>query len=99
MVGSDYFPFAEGEVRIIGESIPMDVSLAIIASQGMSDEKRDALLKALPAIFVEENTEALGAYGEMGITKMAATMEPGREIFQSLVDVAAVAGVDISDLQ
>lgn len=99
MTGTDYFPFEEGDVRFIGESIPMDVSMAVIASQGMSDAKRQALLKAIPAVFVEENADALGVYAEAGIVGVEPTLEPGREAFQSLVDVAAVAGVDISDLK
>ncbi len=99
MTGTDYFPFEEGETRVIGESITMDVSMAVIASQGMSDAKRQALLQALPAVFVEENADVLGVYAEAGIVGVAPTIEPGREAFQSLVDVAAVAGVDISDLK
>lgn len=98
MQGSDYFPFEDGEVRIIGESIPMDVSMAIISSQSISDEKREALLKALPEIFVESNADVLGVYGELGMLSVSPTPTPGPEAFQSLVDVAAVAGVDISDL-
>lgn len=99
MVGSDYFPFAEGETRIIGESVPMDVSMAVIASQAMSEQKRDALLEALPAVFVEENADVLGVYAEAGIVGVEPTLTPNREVFASLVDVAAVAGVDISDLK
>ena len=98
MTGTDYFPFEEGDVRFIGESVPMDVSMAVIANQAMSDEKRDALLKALPAVFVEKNADQLGVYAELGLLDVEPTLTPGREIFQSLVDVAAVAGVDISDL-
>lgn len=99
MVGTDYFPFEEGETRFIGESAGMDVSMAVIASQAMSDSKRDALLDALPKVFVEENKDVLGIYAEAGIIGVEPTLMPGREIFQSLVDVAAVAGVDISDLK
>lgn len=99
MVGSDYFPFEDGDVKFIGESIAMDVTMAVIASQGMSDEKRQALIEALPAVFVAENEEVLGVYAQAGIVGVEPIIEPGREIFQSLVDVAAVAGVDISDLK
>lgn len=99
MVGSDYFPFEEGDVRFIGESIAMDVTMAVIASQEMSDEKREALLKAIPLVFSAENEEALGVYAQAGIVGVDPLLEPGKEVFQSLVDVAAVAGVDISDLK
>ncbi|MGO2051577.1 phosphate ABC transporter substrate-binding protein [Glutamicibacter sp. BW80] len=99
MTGTDYFPFEEGDVRFIGESLPMDVSMAVIASQGMNDAKRQALLSGLPTVFAEENAEALGVYAEAGIVGVDPILEPGREAFQPLVDVAAVAGVDISDLK
>ena len=99
MVGTDYFPFKEGETRFIGESVSMDVSMAVIASHAMSDTKRDALLDALPKVFVEENEDVLGVYAKAGIIGVDPILTPGREIFQSLVDVAAVAGVDISDLK
>ncbi|MGO3146610.1 MAG: phosphate/phosphite/phosphonate ABC transporter substrate-binding protein [Leucobacter sp.] len=98
MPGTDYFPFEEGEIRFIGESIPMDISMAVIASQTISDEKREALLEALPAVFSEKNADVLGVYGELGILSSEPTLSPDASIFQSLVDVAAVAGVDISDL-
>src|SRR5690606_34622266 len=99
MVGTDYFPFEEGDVRFIGESIPMDVTMAVIASQEMSDEKREALLQAIPLVFAAENEEALGVYAQAGIVGVEPVLKPGTEVFQSLVDVAAVAGVDISDLK
>jgi len=99
MVGTDYFPFETGETRVIGESVAMDVSMAIISSQEMSDTKRQALLEALPKVFSAENEDRLGVYAEAGIIGVEPTLEPGKDVFQSLVDVAAVAGVDISDLQ
>lgn len=97
MGGTDYFPFEEGETRVIGESVTMDVSMAVIASQEVSETKRAALLEALPKVFVDENAEELDVYRDLvGVTP---TLEPSPEVFQSLVDVAAVAGVDIADLQ
>ena len=99
MTGTDYFPFEEGETRAIGTSVPMDVSMAVIASQKMSDSKREALLEALPRVFVAENEDQLGVYAEAGIIGVEPTLEPERSVFQSLVNVAAVAGVDIADLK
>ena len=99
MTGTDYFPFEKGEVRFIGESMAMDVSMAVIASQGMSEEKRQALLSVLPKVFAEKNKDSLGVYAEAGIVGVDPTLQPGREEFQPLVDVATVAGVDISDLK
>ncbi|MBP1327589.1 phosphonate transport system substrate-binding protein [Leucobacter exalbidus] len=99
MWGSDYFPFEEGDVRFIGESIPMDVSMAVIASQEISSAKRAALLDALPQVFSEDNADQLGVYAETGMLSNEPTLEPGADAFDSLVKVAAVAGVDISDLK
>lgn len=99
MIGSDYFPFEEGEVRFIGESIPMDISMAVIASQKMSDAKRQALVEALPKVFSPDNDDKLGVYAESGVTSAEPMIEPSEDAFASLVDVAAVADVDISDLK
>lgn len=99
MPGTDYFPFEEGETRFIGESVAMDVSMAVIASQGMGDAKRAALLETLPQVFSVENEDVLGVYADAGIVGVEPMLEPGREAFASLVDVAAVAGVDIADLK
>ena len=97
--GSPYFPFEEGETRVIGESPAMPVSLAVLGNQNISDEKRASLLKALPVVFAAENAEALGTYGEALPEGVEPMIEPGPGTFQTLVDIAAVAGVDISDLE
>ena len=97
--GSPYFPFEEGETRVIGESPAMPVSLAVLGNQKMSEDKRTALLEALPVVFSAANADALGTYGEALPEGVEPMIEPGPETFQTLVDIAAVAGVDISDLE
>lgn len=97
--GSPYFPFSEGETRVIGESPAMPVSIAVLGNKNMSEAKRTALLEALPAVFSAENAEALGTYGDALPEGAEPMIQPGPETFQTLVDIAAVAGVDISDLE
>lgn len=95
--GSPMFPFEEGETRSIGLSDSMPVAVTILADQDLSSDKRDLLLEALPKIFVEKNSEQLGTM----FSAMQGTSpipEPQATLFQPFVDLAAVAGVDISDL-
>lgn len=97
MVGTDMFPFAEGETRSIGESDSMPVAVTVLADQLIAEDKRELLLEALPNIFVEENAEALGAMFE-AMQGTGPILEPDAKIFQPFVDIAAIADVDISDL-
>jgi phosphonate transport system substrate-binding protein len=97
MVGTDYFPFAEGETRSIGESGSMPVAVTVLADQGLAEDKRSELLEALPQVFTEENADQLGAMLE-AMQGTEPILEPGTEIFQPFVDIAAIADVDISDL-
>jgi phosphonate transport system substrate-binding protein len=97
MVGTDMFPFAEGETRSIGESDSMPVAVSVLADQELAGDKRELLLEALPNIFVEENAEALGAMFE-AMQGTEPILEPGDEIFAPFVEIASIADVDISDL-
>ncbi len=100
MAGQDnpLFPFDEGEFRIVSESISMPISVSMLGSQSMSDEKRALLLEAIPAVFSDVNRDTLGLYMEGMPEGVDPIVEPGDEIFQPFVDIAAIAGVDISDL-
>ncbi|QNG18604.1 PhnD/SsuA/transferrin family substrate-binding protein [Rhodococcus triatomae] len=97
--GDPMFPFEVGETRSLGESIPMPVSTSVLANPGMGDAKRQALVEALPKVFSVENKEALGLYGEGIGVGVDPIIEPDASVFQPYVDIAAVAGVDISDLE
>lgn len=96
--GNPMFPFEEGETRSIGESISMPVSMSVLGNPSMSEEKRAALLEALPKVFSAENSDKLGLYAEGIPLDAEAIVEPGKDLFQPFVDIAAVADVDISDL-
>ncbi|RLV56664.1 phosphate/phosphite/phosphonate ABC transporter substrate-binding protein [Aeromicrobium phragmitis] len=96
--GDPMFPFEEGETRSLGESIAMPVSTSVLANPEMSEEKRQALLEALPRVFSEKNKDRLGPYGEGMASGIQPIVEPADEVFQPFVDIAAIADVDISDL-
>lgn len=95
--GEPMFPFDEGETRSIGVSASMPVAVTVLADQQLDDAKRADLLEALPNVFSEDNAEELGAMLE-AMQGTEPILEPQDEIFQPFVDIAAVAGVDISDL-
>jgi phosphonate transport system substrate-binding protein len=97
--GDPMFPFDEGETRSIGESISMPIAISVLGSQSMSEEKRAALLEAIPAVFAPENKDALGIYMEGMPEDVEPIVEPGKDVFQPFVDIAAIADVDISDLE
>lgn len=101
MAGQDnpMFPFDEGETRSIGESISMPIAISLLGSQSMSPEKREALLTGIPAVWNIDNADVLGLYVEGIPEGVEPIIEPGREVFQPFVDIAAVANVDISDLE
>lgn len=96
--GNPMFPFDEGETRSIGDSIDMPISMSVLGSQHMSDAKRDALVEAIPKVFSDENRDALGMYMDGMPEGVEPIVEPTQEDFQGVVDIAEVAGVDISDL-
>jgi phosphonate transport system substrate-binding protein len=97
MVGTDYFPFAEGETRSIGESASMPVGVTVLADQQLAEDKRAELLEALPNVFTADNADQLGAMFE-AMNGTEPILEPDDEIFQPFVEIAAIADVDISDL-
>ncbi|MBW9111808.1 phosphate/phosphite/phosphonate ABC transporter substrate-binding protein [Microbacterium ureisolvens] len=97
-MGEPYFPFADGEWRGVGESPSMPVAGTVLARQSLDDETRALLEEALPAVFSEENAEALGALGE-GFIGRETVIAPKPELFQGFVDIAAVAGVKLEDLR
>src|SRR5699024_1253336 len=101
MAGQDnpMFPFEKGETRSIGESISMPIAMSVLGSQHMSDEKHDALVDAIPKVFSDENRDVLGMYMDGMPEGVEPIAEPGVDVFQPIVDIAAVAGVDISDLE
>lgn len=96
-LGDPMFPFETGETRSIGESDSMPVAVTVLADQELADDKRELLAQALPKVFVEENADALGAMFE-AMQGTEPIVDPDPSIFQTFVDIAAIADVDISDL-
>lgn len=96
-MGAPMFPFAEGEWRAVGESPAMDIMGTVLARQSLDDETRTLLEEALPKVFSEENAEALGAYSSFAGLDVTITPEPSA--FASFAEIAAVAGVELEDLE
>lgn len=96
--GNPMFPFEEGETRSLGESISMPISMSILGNPDMPEAKREALLDAIPKVFSDDNRDVLGLYMEGMPEGVEPITEPGKDLFQPFVDIAAVADVDISDL-
>lgn len=96
-MGAPMFPFAEGEWRAVGESPAMDIMGTVLARQSLDDETRTLLEEALPMVFSEENAEALGAYSSFA--GLDVTIAPEPSAFASFAEIAAVAGVELEDLE
>ena len=75
----------------------MPVGMAVLGNQSMDAEKRQDIIEAIPSIFSKENADTLGVYSASTVG-VEPIIEPDEELFAPLVDIAAVAGVDISDL-
>lgn len=96
-LGAPMFPFADGEWRAVGESAPMAITGAVLARQGLDDETRTLLQEALPQVFSEEHAEELGAFGSFA--GLDVTIDPEPAVFAPFADIAAVAGVELEDLE
>lgn len=96
-MGAPMFPFADGEWRAVGESPAMDIAGAILARQSLDDETRTLLEEAIPRVFSEENAEALSAYSSF--IGLDVAIAPGPAAFRSFAEIAAVAGVELEDLE
>ncbi|SDF20711.1 phosphonate transport system substrate-binding protein [Blastococcus aurantiacus] len=89
--------FAEGDFRTVGESDGMAVSMSVLGSQELDTETRELLEKAIPEVFSAKNAGRLGVL--MQGMEGAAMIAPDNDIFSPIVDVARLAGADISDLK
>jgi phosphonate transport system substrate-binding protein len=96
-MGAPMFPFAEGEWRAVGESPAMSITGTVLARQSLDDETRTLLEEALPNVFSAENAEALGAYSSFA--GLDVTIAPEPSAFATFAEIAAVAGVELEDLE
>jgi phosphonate transport system substrate-binding protein len=96
-MGAPRFPFADGEWRAVGESPAMDIMGTVLARQSLDDETRALLQQAIPAVFSAENAEALGSYGSF--IGLDVALSPAPSAFASFATIAAVAGVELEDLE
>ncbi|NLZ58673.1 MAG: phosphate/phosphite/phosphonate ABC transporter substrate-binding protein [Corynebacterium sp.] len=96
--GSPLFPFEEGATRILGESIPKPIAASIITNAGLSEEKRRALLNGLPEVFHHDNVDELGVYVDGLPAGVEPVLDPGDEPFQPYLEIAALADVDLTEV-
>ncbi|MEQ6900355.1 phosphate/phosphite/phosphonate ABC transporter substrate-binding protein [Nocardioides sp. YIM 152588] len=89
--------FEEGEFRTVGASDAMSVSMSVLGSQELDEETRALLEEAIPEVFSEENADRLGVLME-GMTE-GPVVSPGADMFTPMIDVAAISGADLSDLE
>jgi len=96
-MGAPMFPFADGEWRAVGESPAMAIQGTVLARQSLDEETRTLLEEALPRVFAAENAETLGAYGSFA--GLDVVIAPDPSAFASFAEIAAVAGVELEDLE
>lgn len=95
-LGAPMFPFADGEWRAVGESPAMDIQGAVLGRQSLDAETRKLIQDGIAEVFSPENAERLGAYGAFAAAPQ--TVDPKSSDFQSFAEIAAVAGVELKDL-
>lgn len=96
-LGPDFWTLEEGTWRSVGESQGMPISGSILGRTDFSDAERESLQEALIATFDESNADALGTYSLFAESEKI--VDPDDSEFQFYVDIAAVAGVDLEDLE
>ena len=96
-LGAPMFPFADGEWRAVGESPAMDVAGAVLGRPSLDTATRKAIQDGIAAVFTPENAEKLGAFGSFAAAPQ--TVDPDDSAFESFAEIAAVAGVELKDLQ
>lgn len=96
-LGPDFWTLEEGTWRSIGLSPAMPIQGAVLGRTDFSDAERENITAALVEVFDSANAEALGTYGSFAEGEKIVAPEASE--FQFYVDIAAVAGVDLSDLQ
>ena len=86
--------FTEDEVRIIGETAPIPVGMSIVVRTDMDEATRQALAESVPdAIMADEALLVLVG----GATEYV--VNPDRDVYAPLLQVAVDVGLDIEDLR
>lgn len=96
-MGKPMFPFEEGEWRGVGQSPASGLGGAMLGRQSLDPDTRKTIQDALVKIFVPENAEKLGAYGQFAVN--GTIVDPATSEFAQFAEIASVAGVELGDLK
>lgn len=96
-LGAPMFPFADGEWRAVGQSPSMPVQGSVLGRTSLDADTRALLQSALVEVFSRANAERLDVYGTFASDDII--VDPPTDVFQGFVDIAAVAGVALEDLE
>ncbi|WP_129666984.1 phosphate/phosphite/phosphonate ABC transporter substrate-binding protein [Phytoactinopolyspora endophytica] len=83
----------ESTMQKFAESGPIPIGLVIVVREDLDDATREALIDNLPGIISDDE----GLVGMFGIGEV--TANPEAEVFDPLVDIATLAGVDLEDVR
>lgn len=86
--------FTEDEVRIIGETAPIPVGVSIVVRTDMDDATRDALAASVPGAIMSDPTMMLLVGGATDYI-----VNPDRDVYAPLLQVARDVGLNIDDLR
>ncbi|MCS3844508.1 phosphate/phosphite/phosphonate ABC transporter substrate-binding protein [Microbacterium sp. AK031] len=96
-LGAPMFPFADGEWRGVGQSPSMSVQGTVLGRQSLDEVTRAVIAEGIAEVFSAKNAERLGAMGSFATLEQ--TVEPDASLYASFAEIAAVAGVELEDLE
>lgn len=96
-LGAPMFPFADGEWRGVGQSPSMSVQGTVLGRQSLDEETRTLIADGIAKVFSPENAEILGAMGSFATVEQM--VAPDAAEYASFAEIAAVAGVELEDLE
>lgn len=83
----------ESQVQQFAESGPIPIGLVIVVREDLDDATRQALIDNLPD-FVADDDGLVGMFGDGGVTA-----NPAADVFEPLVEIANLAGVELEDVR
>lgn len=86
--------FAEGEVRVVGETDPIPVGISIVVRNDLDSATRDLLAETLPPALMAQE-DLLPLFG--GSTEYIVNPDPA--IYAPLLKIARDVGLDLEDLR
>lgn len=86
--------FAEGDIRVVGESDPIPVGISIVVRNDLDQATRDLLAETLPSALMAQE-DLLPLFG--GSTEYI--VNPDSSVYAPLLKVARDVGLDLDDLR